>query len=120
MQGHVCFYCEQSKAPDSLDVDHVIPWCYLLEDRVWNLTLACRHCNSVKSSQTPGDRFLIKLIDRNRKLLAEITKVQASARIAFVARDLREFVTKDIEEHIRTLTTNCRGDGFGTWMPIGF
>jgi len=87
----------------------------VLEDRAWNLVLACKNCNSTKSNQTPADRYIDKLISRNKTLLAEIIgeKIPAASQVA--VRDLREFVTKDIDEHIRTLAVNCRADGFGTW-----
>jgi 5-methylcytosine-specific restriction endonuclease McrA len=113
LQGAHCFYC-QAEAGEMVAVDHVIPWCYVLEDRVWNLVLACKNCNSAKSNQTPADRYIDELINRNKTLLAEIIGGQIAASQAAV-RDLREFITKDIDEHIRTLTANCRADGFGTW-----
>jgi 5-methylcytosine-specific restriction endonuclease McrA len=114
LQGAHCFYC-QAEAGEMVAVDHVIPWCYVLEDRVWNLVLACKNCNSTKSNQTPADRYIDELINRNKTLLAEIIggKIAAAGQVA--VRDLREFITKDIDEHIRTLTANCRADGFGTW-----
>jgi HNH endonuclease len=114
LQGDHCFYC-QAEAGEMGAVDHVIPWCYVLEDRVWNLVLACKNCNSTKSNQTPADRYIDELINRNKTLLAEIIggKIAAASQVA--VRDLREFITKDIDEHIRTLTANCRADGFGTW-----
>jgi len=114
LQDDHCFYC-QAKAGEMGAVDHVIPWCYVLEDRVWNLVLACKKCNSTKSNQTPADRYIDELINRNKTLLAEIIdgKIAEAGQVA--VRDLREFVTKDIDEHIRTLVANCRADGFGMW-----
>ena len=96
-------------------VDHVTPWCYVLEDRVWNLVLACKNCNSAKSNQTPADRYIDELINRNKTILAEIIGGKIAEASQAAVRDLREFVTKDIDEHIRTLAANCRADGFGTW-----
>lgn len=75
-KGH-CFYCY---APVSLqtgndalaDVDHFLPW--LARDRVkningvWNLVLACKHCNrgkQGKSSHVPSIKLLNRLHDRN-------------------------------------------------------
>ena len=65
--------------------------------------LACKNCNSTKSNQTPADRYIDELINRNKTLLAEIIdgKIAEAGQVA--VRDLREFVIKDIDEHIRTL-----------------
>jgi CRISPR/Cas system Type II protein with McrA/HNH and RuvC-like nuclease domain len=115
VQGEHCFYCP-SKIGETLAVDHVIPWSYVLEDRVWNLVLACKNCNSEKSNQTPGDRYLNDLVHRNRRLLAEIVDGKMSEAGQVAVRDLREFLTKDLAEHLRTVVTNCRADGFGTWV----
>ena len=114
LQGAHCFYC-QAEGGEMVAVDHVIPWCYVLEDRVWNLVLACKNGNSAKSNQTPADRYIDELINRNKTLLAGIIGGKIAAASPAAVRDLREFITKDIDEHIRTLTANCRADGFGTW-----
>jgi 5-methylcytosine-specific restriction endonuclease McrA len=46
-------HCCQAEAGEMAAVDHMIPWCDALEDRVWNLVLARKNCNSAKSNQTP-------------------------------------------------------------------
>src|SRR5262249_6210181 len=38
--GFVCFYRGVS-VPQNAPVDHFIPWAFVLEDKVWNLVLAC-------------------------------------------------------------------------------
>jgi hypothetical protein len=55
---------------------------------------------------------------RSKTLLAEMVgeKIRAAGQVEL--RDLRGFLAKDIEEHIRTLAANCRGDGFGTWGTV--
>ncbi len=70
-----CFYCfghisTESGSSDLADVDHVIPW--LARDLVptingiWNLVLACQHCNRVeKSALLPELFFLERLHARN-------------------------------------------------------
>jgi hypothetical protein len=68
IQGTDCFYCGcHNDKP--LHVDHVIPWSFVLEDRVWNLVLACQMCNSAKRDRTPGDSVLGKLSTRNRNMI---------------------------------------------------
>jgi 5-methylcytosine-specific restriction endonuclease McrA len=115
LQGEHCFYCLRTPG-DVPAVDHVIPWSYVLEDRVWNLVLACKNCNSEKSNQIPGDLYVDKLINRNKTLLDQVTGEKIPGWSHIVLRDFREFLLKDLEEHIRTLIANCRGDGFGMWV----
>ncbi|MRS15368.1 HNH endonuclease [Enterobacteriaceae bacterium RIT691] len=75
-KGH-CFYCfapiSLQSGDDALaDVDHFLPW--LARDwisninGVWNLVLACKHCNrgkQGKSSHVPSQTLLRRLHDRN-------------------------------------------------------
>jgi hypothetical protein len=41
IQDGRCFY-DESHDMGSPEVDHVLPWSFVLEDRTWNLVLACR------------------------------------------------------------------------------
>jgi len=115
LQGDHCFYCSRAfgEAPA---VDHVIPWSYVLEDRIWNLVVSCQNCNQKKTNQTPEDRFIDELIDRNKRLLTRFAAGNITAAEQVAVRDLREFFAKDLPEQIRTLINNCRADGFGTWF----
>ena len=47
IQNGRCFY-DESHDMASPEVDHVLPWSFVLEDRTWNLVLACRKCNNEK------------------------------------------------------------------------
>ena len=69
-----CFYCCRNlkKLKHELkirtDVEHVIPWDYIGEDEIWNLTLACQKCNCRKLGSLPPRKFLDdKLFERNNK-----------------------------------------------------
>ena len=72
-----CFYCERPFTPDlSVNVDHVIPWSYLLADPPWDLVLACGACNASKSDTLPSRDFIDKLAtvnERRAKLLVPST-----------------------------------------------
>jgi hypothetical protein len=63
-----CFYCEVAGVP--LDVEHVIPWSFVLEDRIWNLVLACQRCISTKGDRIPQDIYLSRL--RKRATRADV------------------------------------------------
>jgi hypothetical protein len=62
--GDRCFYCATplDAAPE---VDHVLPWSFLLENPSWDLVLACRACNGAKSDRLPTLPFVEKLIATN-------------------------------------------------------
>jgi hypothetical protein len=108
----LCFYC-----PDPLfgsgHVDHVIPWRFVAEDKVWNLVLACETCNSEKSSMTPDDQHVNEVIGRNYDLM----DLDPSVLPVGVRKDLSEWRGGGLEQHFRMLLDHCRADGFGTWSP---
>ena len=61
-----CFYCgRQDRDERGMQVDHVIPWSFLLEDPTWDLVLACRVCNARKSDWLPAYEYIEKLKRRN-------------------------------------------------------
>jgi hypothetical protein len=63
-----CFYCEcDLRSGVEVQVDHVIPWSYLLADPAWDLVLACRSCNAAKSDWLPERSFIDKLSSSNRR-----------------------------------------------------
>jgi 5-methylcytosine-specific restriction endonuclease McrA len=79
-QRGLCFYCskelnfESSDKPDSIRVDHLMPFSLMIKtklpediDRVWNLVLACNHCNgaSEKSDNLPDSKYVKRLLTRN-------------------------------------------------------
>lgn len=112
-QQHRCFYCEVAGVP--LDVEHVIPWSFVLEDGIWNLVLACQRCNSTKGDKIPPETDLSKVRQRNIDLLKLVDSGMLGSDQREVRRDLQEFASRDLDAHIRTLVNACREDGFGEW-----
>jgi hypothetical protein len=113
-QGSKCFYCGLG-AEKSLHVDHAIPWSFVLEDRVWNLVLACEACNCSKSDRTPDDSSLTKLNERNSRLLDRARVAHSVPLATAIKRDLEIFTTESLESHVALLVRNCRDEGFGVW-----
>lgn len=113
IQGTKCFYC-QTERETAFHVDHVIPWCFLLEDRIWNLVWACKECNASKRDQIPDVSHLRNLNIRNSKL---ISRFQTDTKLSggSLKRDLETFTAETLESHVITLPRNCRDDGFGEW-----
>lgn len=108
-----CFYCSEPVRNNS-DVDHVVPWSFIAEDKIWNLVLACDQCNGDKLSATPADMFINKLNERNHQLLEVGDDNILDAKIR---KELAEWRGRDLAEHIWMLVNRCRADGFGTWGP---
>lgn len=65
-----CFYCGKS-ITDKADVDHIIPWKLVREDRIWNFVLSCKSCNSKKNDRIPEKALMIKVLDRNEKIASD-------------------------------------------------
>jgi hypothetical protein len=113
LQGTRCFYCEAEST--QLHIDHVVPWSFVLEDRIWNLILACRDCNCTKSDRTPDDEMLLKLAVRNSSLIKCLHNGELPLESAAVRRDLQGFSNETLQAHIAAMVENCRIDGFGMW-----
>jgi len=69
-----CFYCERPvEGGETPQVDHVIPWSFLLSDPLWDLVLSCASCNLAKSDVLPDVRYLDKLaavaVNRGKRTL---------------------------------------------------
>ncbi len=109
----MCFYC--GAAPDELHIDHVIPWAFVAEDRVWNLVLACGPCNLDKRDRPPREVNLKRLMERNIRLLAHLKADNVDRLGRYALRDLREFVAVDLGEHLMALLATCRAEGFDEW-----
>jgi len=113
-QGPRCFYCGLETEVD-LHVDHVIPWAFVLEDRLWNLVLACQTCNCSKSDRTPDDSSMNKLSERNKHLMEIIRTADLASIATAIRRDLEPFTPEILESHVASLIRNCRDEGFGVW-----
>jgi hypothetical protein len=67
IQNGRCFY-DESHDMASPEVDHVLPWSFVLEDRTWNLVLACRKCNNEKRDKLTKMDALQRLCVRNEQI----------------------------------------------------
>ena len=88
-----------------------MPWSFVLEDKTWNLVLACRQCNNQKRDRLTDIVSLQRLYARN----AGITSGQIIADLRF-RRDFKEWHTRDLTSHIQTLYDQAASDGFPTWF----
>lgn len=74
-----CFYCKRQLSDGrNTHVEHVIPFDYIAEDDIWNLTLACQQCNLQKLGALPPRKYIDKLIERNRYYREHIPRLEKS------------------------------------------
>lgn len=109
MQYGKCFYNE-SHDMASPEVDHVLPWSFVLENRTWNLVLACRDCNNGKRDRLVSMADIERLCVRNQ----QVAKGEIPADATFL-RHFTEWHSRDLSSHIRGLCDQAVADGFPVW-----
>jgi hypothetical protein len=110
IQNGKCFY-DESHRMDAPEVDHVLPWSFVLEDKTWNLVLACRGCNNDKRDRLADVGSLERLCDRNEQIM----KADLRADAAF-SRHFAEWRLRDLSLYIRGLYDQAAADGFPFWL----
>ena len=110
IQGGKCFY-DQSHDMGSPEVDHVLPWAFVAEDRTWNLVLACRKCNNEKRDRLAGADALERLCVRNKQIASG--DIRSDPRFV---RNFAEWHSRDLTSHIKGLYDQARRDGFPNWQ----
>ena len=109
MQKGKCFYDEGHDMAVS-EVDHLMPWTFVLEDKTWNLVLACRKCNNDKRDRLPNLDAVHRLCARN----SQINSGHIRAHPAFL-RHFAEWHSRDLSSHIQALYDQAVADGFPHW-----
>jgi hypothetical protein len=108
-----CFYCGRVGS-DSYEVDHFVPWSFVLEDRIWNLVLACggpTGCNRKKTDGIPSESDLERLNDRNARHL--LTPGRANPPDCHP--HITEWLQRDLALHVRQLRAAALAEGFPSW-----
>ena len=109
IQNGRCFYDENHEMV-SPEVDHVLPWSFVLEDKTWNLVLACRKCNNEKRDKLTSMNALERLCARNE----QIAKEHIGTDPAFL-RHFAEWHSRDLSSHIKGLYDQAVADDFPRW-----
>ena len=109
MQSEKCFY-DRSHDMASPEVDHVLPWSFVLEDKTWNLVLACRKCNNEKRDRLANVDALEQLCARNK----QIADGDIHTGTAFL-RHFAEWHSRNLSSHIKGLYDQAVADGFPRW-----
>jgi 5-methylcytosine-specific restriction endonuclease McrA len=86
---HKCAYCgkEISRLENKAPVDHIIPWSFVKDDKLWNLTLTCQTCNSKKSNKLPIKDYIRKTEQRNEIIMEKFKNFE------LVEEDFKNYTT---------------------------
>jgi hypothetical protein len=109
IQNGQCFY-DKSHDMASPEVDHLLPWSFVLEDKTWNLVLACRKCNNEKGDRLANMDALEELSARNKKLI----NGDIHTGTTFL-RHFAEWHSRNLSSHIKGLYDQAVADGFPRW-----
>jgi hypothetical protein len=109
MQNGRCFY-DASHDVSLSEVDHVLPWSFVLEDRTSNLVLACRRCNNDKRDKLTNMGTIERLCARNE----QITKGHIQPEKKFL-RHFAEWHSRDLSSHIKGFYDQDVADKFPSW-----
>jgi hypothetical protein len=105
-----CFYCDRPLEQE-WDVDHFLPWSFVLDDKLWNLVPSCKTCNSKKSDGVPA-RQIDALVGRNESIFRQISRTRTGCS---KNADFREWSPISLADHISLLSRNALAEGFPRW-----
>ena len=108
--GVVCFYCGfafRRTRPGG----QFIPWAFVLEDKVWNLVLACASCNGKKTSSVASKTYIEGLNDQNGKPIVKSSETLPQ----FISRELAEWRARSLRDPLVLLAERCLLDFFPAW-----
>jgi len=109
LQERKCFY-HANHDMSAPEVDHVLPWSFVLEDRTWNLVVACRDCNNQKRDRLASVADLDRLCARNEHILSG----ELGAASSFI-RHFEEWHTRSLSSYVRGLYDQAIADRFPKW-----
>ena len=109
IQNETCFY-DPIHDVSSPEVDHVLPWSFVLEDRTWNLVIACRKCNSEKRDKLTSMAAIERLCARNEEIAKDPKWMEHRFGRHFV-----EWHSRDLSSHIKGLYDQAIADKFPKW-----
>jgi 5-methylcytosine-specific restriction endonuclease McrA len=68
-QNGKCFYCGEDLGTEHTVVDHFIPFQIIRHNEVWNLVVAHKLCNDLKSDRIADQKYFHKLFLRNEDII---------------------------------------------------
>lgn len=103
-KGMQCIYTHKLLMPKSYDLDHFIPWSFVIHDQIWNLLPADSSINSSKSNKLPDlDKYLAKLAKEQQKAVSIIYRMNSKEKLLEDYLDIidnpRDLIDMD-DEHL--------------------
>jgi hypothetical protein len=65
-----CIYSDQPIEPGSFDLDHFLPWSYVVHDELWNLIPVIRDANNAKRDRLPDEQYIPKFVSTQQRGLS--------------------------------------------------
>lgn len=96
LQQSRCFYCDELHT--EFAQEHFIAWNYLFDTQSFNIVAACTTCNSSKNDKLADEKYLQKILDRNKRL--------------------KKIPYGYSEESFKNLYHSCRTEYHGTERPL--
>jgi hypothetical protein len=97
---HKCAYCgkEISRLENNTPVDHIIPWSFVKDDKLWNLTLTCQTCNSKKSNKLPLKEYIRITEKRNDRIQLKYKNIDLFKYKELVKNDFKNYTENKYEK----------------------
>ena len=99
----ICFFTNNPLSDQELSIDHILPWSYMYSDDLWNLVYVERGYNSSKSNQIPNEDVILRLEQRNQRLLNQMNGKSVSSRHK---EELESSIKNDL---VRKFWVGCKG-----------
>jgi hypothetical protein len=80
-QNGKCFYCGEDLGRERTAVDHFIPFQIVQHNEVWNLVLAHKICNGLKSDRIADQKYFHKLFRRNEHIIQVKAPLEIESQI---------------------------------------
>lgn len=127
-------YSEKALTDDTLSIDHFVPWSYVTDNELWNLTPMDKRANSSKSNRLPiWDRYFTKFVkaqfllykfinDKSQPIAmkcfisckdAHLNEVWA-AKLYDAGKSEEEFGNM-LESHMKPLYDSAKSQGYKIW-----
>ncbi len=96
-------------------VDHVIPFDYIGDTKMWNLVLSCQKCNCEKLGNLPPCYFVKRLTNRNKKF-KKITNEELNKsndrKTKKNMKDIKEMLDMEGKENLDWHYANATNHGY--------
>lgn len=125
-------YSEKLLGLNDFDIDHFVPWSFVVNDELWNLLPMDSSLNSSKSNNLPQWKYFElfaknqymmyesaksseKIMDKFKKCQRDNLVMQWSMEELYIAENDREAFIKVLEEKLHPVYDSARIQGYEIW-----